>query len=501
MDNYFHQVMTGGVKNADRIMLALLGGNAGFLFWMGTQHGDEGWRWWGLPLLCVGLIGHMVRNRWPGARHLVLAMLVAVVAAQIQLATHLPVRYLNGVMVVSWLVVSQRWPWVLAAGVLFGAQFVAAEWGHPRVVVGIVLLGLHSAWMARLAWAHQRLESEWFDIDFLIKAMGRGASIRLNLDVVRADSAVGKRLKEVQHRMAVAIGEVQTATSGVQGAVSVLNTSSDELRERTTNTASGLRDVAMCLEQINVIVQSSAEASKQARAQAALATERACQGQEQVSQVVHTMEAIERSSRQITEITSVIEGIAFQTNLLALNAAVEAARAGEQGRGFAVVAAEVRNLAKRSSEAAHEIKRLIDTSVNTVQQGAKLVGTAGQTMSDIVDAVKGVGEAFDQLSQDNSEHADGIGVVTEQVKELGQVTQRNIAVAQQAADVARELTVHASAMTEVLKAFKAVPQSSGASAGRHADDGIASSRGGPVKPHAEPLAPTPAAGATEVEYF
>lgn len=457
MDNYFHQVMTGGKKNADRIMLALLAGNAAFLFWMGAQHGEAAWRWWGLPLLGLGVAGHWARHRSQWARHVVVAMLVAVVAAQIQFATNLPVRYVNGALIVSWLVVGQRWPWVLGAGVLFCTQFIAAESGHPRVALGVLLLSLHTAWMARLTWAHQRLEAELFDIDFLIKAMGRGDTIRLNLDVVRADSAIGKRLKEVQHRMAVAIGEVQSATHGVQGAVTVLNASSDELRDRTATTASGLRDVAMCLEQINVIVQSSAEASKHARVQAARATERACQGQDQVGQVVHTMEAIERSSRQITEITSVIEGIAFQTNLLALNAAVEAARAGEQGRGFAVVAAEVRNLAKRSSEAAHEIKRLIDTSVSTVQQGAKLVGTAGQTMVDIVDAVKGVGEAFDQLSQDNSEHADGIGVVTDQVKELDQMTQRNIAVAQQAADVARELTGHAAAMTEVLKAFKALP--------------------------------------------
>lgn len=268
MDNYFHQVMTGGKKNADRIMLALLAGNAGFLFWMGTQHGAEAWRWWGVPLVCVGAVSHWARSRWPWARHLVLAALILAVAAQIQFATHLPVRYVNGVLILSWLVVAQRWPWVLAAGVLFGAQFVHAEWGHPRVLLGVLLIGLHTAWMARLAWAHQRLEAEWFDIDFLIKAMGRGAAIRLDLDVVRADSAVGQRLKEVQSRMAAAIGEVQLATSGVQGAVAVLNTSSDELRERTTNTASGLRDVAMCLEQINVIVQSSAEASKQARVQA-----------------------------------------------------------------------------------------------------------------------------------------------------------------------------------------------------------------------------------------
>lgn len=457
MNTYFHQVMTGGVRNTDRLMLVAVAFNALFLWGMGAEMGDTPWQWWGLGPLALGVAGYALSTRWGWARWGMAAGLVLLLTLQLHLATTLPFRYLNVLFSIALLVMYHRWQLVAGAGLILVVDVAvvnSAMLGWPQLWGALVLMAAHTAWMARMAWAHRKLEGEWFEIDFLIRAMGQGGSIRLNLDVLRADSDIGKRLKEVQSRMAKAVAEVQNATTGVQEAAQVLTSSSDELRGRTNSTASGLRDVAMCLEQISVIVQSSAQASKDARVQAAKATDKAAEGKTLVSKVVDTMQAIDKSSKQITEITSVIEAIAFQTNLLALNAAVEAARAGEQGRGFAVVAAEVRNLAKRSSEAAREIKQLIDTSVQTVQAGTKLVGTAGDTMTDILEAVRGVGEAFDQLSNDNSEHADGIVVVTGSVKELDEVTQRNITVAEQSTQVAQELLAHASAMTDVLSAFK-----------------------------------------------
>lgn len=457
MNTYFHQVMTGGVRNTDRLMLMAVALNGLFLWGMGAEMGDTPWQWFGMGPFLLGVVGYALSPRWGWLRWTLAGALVLQLTLQLHLATTLPFRYLNVLFAIALLVMYHRWQLVLAAGLIWMADVAVVNssmLGWPQLWGAMVLMAAHTAWMARMAWAHRKLEGEWFEIDFLIRAIGHGGSIRLNLEVLRADSDIGKRLKEVQARMAKAVAEVQNATAGVQEAAQVLTTSSDELRGRTNSTASGLRDVAMCLEQISVIVQSSAQASQGARVQAAKATEKASEGKALVSKVVDTMSAIDKSSKQITEITSVIEAIAFQTNLLALNAAVEAARAGEQGRGFAVVAAEVRSLAKRSSDAAREIKRLIDTSVQTVQAGTQLVGTAGVTMNDIVDAVRGVGEAFDQLSNDNSEHADGIVVVTGSVKELDEVTQRNITVAEQSAQVAQELLAHASAMTEVLTAFK-----------------------------------------------
>lgn len=457
MNTYFHQVMTGGVRHTDGLMLLAVAFNALFLWGMGAEMGDTHWQWWGFGPLAIGAAGYALANRWTWARWSMAGALVLLLTLQLHLATTLPFRYLNVLFAVALLVMYRRWQVVAGAGLIWTVDVVivnSSMLGWPQLWAAIGLLAAHTAWMARMAWAHRKLEGEWFEIDFLIRAMGQGGTIRLNLDVLRADSDIGKRLKEVQARMAKAVAEVQNATTGVQEAAQVLTSSSDALRGRTNSTASGLREVAMSLEQISVIVQSSAQASQDARVQAAKATDKAAEGKSLVSKVVDTMQAIDKSSKQITEITSVIEAIAFQTNLLALNAAVEAARAGEQGRGFAVVAAEVRSLAKRSSDAAREIKRLIDTSVQTVQAGTQLVGTAGATMTDIVEAVRGVGEAFDQLSNDNSEHADGIVVVTGSVKELDEVTQRNIMVAEQSTQVAQELLAHASALSAVLTAFK-----------------------------------------------
>jgi methyl-accepting chemotaxis protein len=346
---------------------------------------------------------------------------------------------------------------IVVAGVAFAAAHAwLARHGLPHASAYWIYGGIaaQSVYLAGVAAAQGRLEAERFEVNFLIRAMGDDGPIRLNLDVLRADSTAGKRLKHVQARMAAAMRQMRASTEGVRRASDVLSAGSSELNQRTHTTASGLRDAAMCLEQINVIVQTSAQASLEARSKAAHATELAVSGGEQVTQVVDTMQQINQASRKITDIIGVIEGIAFQTNILALNAAVEAARAGEQGRGFAVVATEVRSLALRSSEAAREIKSLIGASLDTVEAGTALVNAAGATMVEIVDAVRRVGMVFDQLAGDSHEHAGGIDVVTQAVKELDHVTQQNIAVAAQSGAVAQELLEHARCMTEALAPFR-----------------------------------------------
>lgn len=454
--SHFHQVLSGGVRNTDRLVLLSVMLASLFLWVLGRGAGNLV-GWWLAPVALLSVVAYALSPRWDWLRWAQTAVLVGLVGVQMHLPDGAALCYLNAMLVLGVLLLSYPWPVVVACGAALGGNALWAhsgQWAEPWLWAGLCTMVLHTLLMARLARVRLRLERQWFDIDFLIRAMGRGGAIRLNLDVVRADSVVGRRLKEVVQRMGAAVANVQQATQGVQAAAQVLTEGSEELHERTNTTASGLRDVAMCLEQISVIVQSSAKASREARVMAAKASERAHEGKAAVSRVVSTMQEIERSSRQIAEITSVIDSIAFQTNLLALNAAVEAARAGEQGRGFAVVAAEVRNLAKRSSDAAREIKSLIDVSVQTVGAGTQLVAAAGQTMSDIVQSVSGVGEAFDQLSNDNSEHADGIVVVTASVKDLDTVTQRNIAVAERSARVAQDLIVHAASMDEALGAFR-----------------------------------------------
>ena len=158
-----------------------------------------------------------------------------------------------------------------------------------------------------------------------------------------------------------------------------------------------------------------------------------------VGAVVSTMDEISASSRRISEITSVIDGIAFQTNILALNAAVEAARAGEQGRGFAVVASEVRSLAGRSAEAAKEIKSLIGASVDKVEGGTRLVADAGKTMTEIVGSVQRVSDIIGEISAAAMEQSQGIEQVNTSVVQLDQMTQQNAALVEQSAAAAESL--------------------------------------------------------------
>jgi methyl-accepting chemotaxis protein len=166
------------------------------------------------------------------------------------------------------------------------------------------------------------------------------------------------------------------------------------------------------------------------------------------------MDAINASSKKISDIIGVIDGIAFQTNILALNAAVEAARAGEQGRGFAVVAGEVRLLAQRSAEAAKEIKSLISASVERVDSGTQQVQAAGATMTEIVASVQRVTDIIGEISAAAREQSEGIGVVNGSVVQLDQMTQQNAALVEESAAAAESLREQSARMAEAIGVFK-----------------------------------------------
>jgi methyl-accepting chemotaxis protein len=453
-----HLSPSARARQIDRYFLAAVLVNSGLLIVLERVFTPSG-RFW-LAALAATIIASVLYRwardaRW--ARALSTVMVVALVMCQMHAGEGRAEVVLSALMNLMVLPQSGQWRLVLASGLALCAG-VAVGWGltapdSMRWALAAALLAqtVYLSWMTR---RQQRLDNERFEVDFLIRAMGMDGPIRLNLDVLRADSGVGQRLKLVQQRMADVLREMGASIDGVRTASDDLREGSEELRQRTDSTATGLRDAAMCLEQINVIVQTSAEASQEARSLSAQATALANRGGEQVRAVVDTMHGINQSARKVTDIIGVIDGIAFQTNILALNAAVEAARAGEQGRGFAVVAAEVRQLALRSSEAAREIKSLIDTSVHTIEGGVQLVEQTGSTMEEIVASVRRVGEVFEQMSADSHEHAGGIGVVTQSVKELDEVTQQNILVAGRSAEIAMELMAHAERMSEVLAGFR-----------------------------------------------
>ncbi|MFZ4624832.1 MAG: methyl-accepting chemotaxis protein [Rhodoferax sp.] len=253
---------------------------------------------------------------------------------------------------------------------------------------------------------------------------------------------------------------VATVTHVRQGAEAVASASTQiaqgnqDLSSRTESQASALEQTAASMEELSATVKQNADNAAQANQLAMNASTVAVAGGEVVAQVVETMKGINDASRRISDIISVIDGIAFQTNILALNAAVEAARAGEQGRGFAVVASEVRSLAGRSADAAKEIKGLINTSVERVEQGTALVDRAGSTMTEVVTSIKRVTDIMGAISAASSEQSLGVSQVGEAVTQMDQVTQQNAALVEEMAAAASSLKSQAQDLVGTVAMFK-----------------------------------------------
>jgi methyl-accepting chemotaxis protein len=261
-------------------------------------------------------------------------------------------------------------------------------------------------------------------------------------------------LKVMNDNLVDLVGKVRTDADQIATAASEIASGNSDLSQRTEEQASSLEETASSMEELTSTVKQNADNARQANQLASSASDVAVKGGAVVGQVVHTMSAINESSKKIVDIISVIDGIAFQTNILALNAAVEAARAGEQGRGFAVVATEVRTLAQRSAAAAKEIKELINDSVSKVDEGTKLVDEAGATMDEIVNAVKRVTDIMNEISAASQEQSSGIEQVNQAVTQMDEVTQQNAALVEEAAAAAESMQDQAQALTQAVTIFK-----------------------------------------------
>jgi methyl-accepting chemotaxis protein len=271
---------------------------------------------------------------------------------------------------------------------------------------------------------------------------------------------LSQSLKEMNASLAGIVSHVRTGANSIAIAAKEISIGNDELSQRTSEQASSLEETAASLEELTSTVRQNAEHSMQANQLASNACDIAIKGGTTVEQVVVTMGTITDSSKKIVDIISVIEGIAYQTNLLALNAAVEAARAGEQGRGFAVVASEVRNLARRSADAAKEIKSLIDDSVRKVDTGSKLVHEAGQTMREVVDSIKKVSNISAEIAAASNEQSAGIEQVNQAIVQMDGVTQQNAAMVEEASAAAAALEEQARRLTEAVNIFTLVESGS-----------------------------------------
>ena len=250
------------------------------------------------------------------------------------------------------------------------------------------------------------------------------------------------------------VARVHQTTESVDHAASEIAAGNTDLSTRTEQTASSLQQTASAMEQLTGTVAHTAQAARTANQLAATAGAVAQRGGTVVSQVVQTMDEINRASERMSDIIGVIDGISFQTNILALNAAVEAARAGEQGRGFAVVASEVRSLAGRSAEAAKEIKQLITASMEKTGNGARLVGNAGETMQELVASVARVTDIVGEISNATQEQSQGLGSINQAVAGLEEMTQRNAALVEQSAAAALSLREQSKLLSGAVSRFR-----------------------------------------------
>ena len=279
-------------------------------------------------------------------------------------------------------------------------------------------------------------------------------TVKLDADGKDETALLLHAMEAMRTSLAGVVANVRRGSDSVANASAEIAQGNHDLSARTEQQASALEQTAASMEELGTTVSGNADSSRQANQLAAKAAAVAIEGGEVVSQVVETMKDINDSSRKISDIISVIDGIAFQTNILALNAAVEAARAGEQGRGFAVVASEVRSLAGRSADAAKEIKSLINASVERVERGTALVDRAGVTMTEVVASIQRVTDIMGGISAASHEQAAGVAQVGEAVRHMDNTTQQNAALVEEMAAAASSLKSQAQELVQVVSVFK-----------------------------------------------
>lgn len=227
--------------------------------------------------------------------------------------------------------------------------------------------------------------------------------------------------------IATLVSEIRASSQTAMSLSDQLAARSAALSAKTEQQSASLVETAASMEQMAATTRNTADNTRLASERANAATQQAKKGGELMGQVANNMNSITECAQQMTEIISMIDGIAFQTNILALNAAVEAARAGDHGKGFSVVAGEVRSLAHRSAEAAKNIKSLIDVTSHNVNQGAMVVSEAEKNMRDIVSGSGQVSQLMNEISNSTSEQEMGIAQITLALSDLENVTQSNVA--------------------------------------------------------------------------
>ncbi|WP_455845205.1 methyl-accepting chemotaxis protein [Pantoea agglomerans] len=289
----------------------------------------------------------------------------------------------------------------------------------------------------------------------VMMAASENLDLTLKADESRRDEVgnMAHSFNVLMDRVAGALSSVRQASQSVSSASVQISAGNEDLSSRTEQQAASLEQTAASMTELSETVRQTADNTRQASQLAANASGLSEKSSTSLTTMLSTMDNIRGSSRKVTEIVSIIEGIAFQTNILALNAAVEAARAGEHGKGFAVVAGEVRSLSQRSTTAAREIKTLIEESHRLTEAGAAQASDVGRNMSVMNDAIHQVSQLVEEIAAAAVEQSQGIVQVQQAVNQMDDVTQQNAALVEEASAASQSLQEQAGNLNQLVGKF------------------------------------------------
>lgn len=416
----------------------------------------------------VGLFAYGAMKATSASRLLLTFALTGLVIMHIQLARGVTEFHFGVFVSLALVMVYLDWRPVVFAAAIYAVHHIvfdrlmAAGFGvyclsepdFATIILHATYVIIQTGLEVTLVRGMSKAAREGLELQLLVSKVNQSNGIELNVQDVKTTTVLAQTLKTTLTRMHTAVQIVHTSVANIRHASEEISQGNKELSERTESSASGIEQTAASMQELTVTVKQTTDAAEQARKMAAENAIVAQQGGDAVNNVVSTMNDINQSSQKINDIIGVIDGIAFQTNILALNAAVEAARAGEQGRGFAVVATEVRSLAQRSATAAKEIKELIGASVGRVEDGTKLVQSAGETIANVVANASKVSILIAEISRASIEQSDGISQVNDAIVQLDEATRRNADMVETSLESARSLHDQAEAMTQAVALFK-----------------------------------------------